>query len=266
VPPDTVLTVARLRFGTFNLLHGLVVATGTVRESDLWDAVRSLDTDVLALQEVDRGQERSHKIDQAAVAADAMSAQWWRFAPVLNGTPGSLWVPADPLSDPPGPAYGIALASRLPVLSWHARSFPAGPVRLPLSVPGQRGLRPVADHPRAALGAVLIGPDGPFTVVATHLSFVPGWNVRQLRSIARWLTTMPAPRLMLGDLNLPGVLPSLIGRQTQLAHAATYPSWRPRVQIDHVLADGLGMTTVRAVSVQRLPISDHAALTVDIEW
>lgn len=262
------LPVARLRFGTFNLLHGLSVPTGTVRDADLSDAIRSLDTDVLAVQEVDRGQERSHKTDQAAVAAAAMSAQWWRFAPMVNGVPGSFWTPADPLSDPPGPAFGIALISRLPVLSWHARLFPAAPIRVPLPrvPPGGPALQRVPDHPRAALGAVLIGPDGPFTVVATHLSIVPGWNVSQLRSIASWLMTMPAPRLVLGDLNLPGSLPSLISRHTQLARAATFPAWRPRLQLDHILADGLGMTAVREVTVRRMPISDHAALTADLEW
>lgn len=258
--------MARLRFGTFNLLHGLSLPTGTVRESHLRDAVRSLDTDVLALQEVDRGQTRSHKADQASIAAEALDAPWWRYAPVTVRMSENQWVVADPLSDPPGPAYGIALVSRLPVLSWHARSFPAAPVKAPLIVPGMRGLRRVPDHPRAALGAVLIGPDGAFTVVATHLSFVPGWNVHQLRAIVRWTATMPAPRLVIGDLNLPGSLPALISRWTQLARAATYPVWRPRVQFDHVLADGLGAAVVRGVGVRRMRISDHAALTVDLEW
>lgn len=258
--------MARLRFGTFNLLHGLSVASGSVAEDDLRAAAASLDTDVLALQEVDRGQPRSHKTDQAAAVADVLDAHWWRFAPALIGTPGLRWTRADAMSDPPGPAYGIALVSRLPVLSWHARSFPAAPVRLPLPIAGRRGLSPVPDHPRVALAAVLIGPDGPFTVVAAHLSFVPGWNVRQLRAIVRWLATMPAPRLILGDLNLPGSLPSTISRWSQLARVPTYPSWHPRVQWDHVLSDGLGHSTVRGVEVRRLPISDHAALTVDLEW
>ena len=41
------------------------------------------------------------------------------------------------------------------------------------------------------------------TVAATHLSFVPGWNVRQLRQVVRALRALPAPRILLGDLNLP---------------------------------------------------------------
>lgn len=259
--------MADLRFGTFNLLHGLAVAAGEVREGDLRQGIASLSADVLAMQEVDRGQPRSHKADQAAVAADALDARWWRFAPTLTGTPGlDTASPANPLSDPTGPAYGVALVSRLPVLSWHARSFPAAPLRLPLQVAGQRGLTLVPDQPRVVLAAVLIGPDGPFTVAAAHLSFVPGWNVRQLRATIRWLATMPPPRLLLGDLNLPGSLPRMISHWAQLARVATYPSWRPRVQWDHVLAQGVDRGAVRTVTVRRLGISDHAALSVDVTF
>jgi len=41
----------------------------------------------------------------------------------------------------------------------------------------------------------------------------------------------------------------------------------PRVQLDHVLADGLtGEQRAGAVAeVHRLPVSDHAAVTVDLD-
>lgn len=256
----------QLRFGTFNVLHGLSVTTGAIRRDDLLACAAGLDTDVLALQEVDRGQPRSHKVDQAGAIADALAAPWWRFAPAIDGVPGRRPAPADPLSDPPGPAHGIALVSRLPVLRWYARRFPAAPIPMPLHVALRPGLTVVPDHQRVALAGVLVGPDGPFTVVATHLSFVPGWNVRQLRAIARWLATMPAPRLLLGDLNIPGSLPGTIAQCAQLARVPTYPSWRPCVQWDHVLADGAGRGDVRTVTTQQLPVSDHAALTVDLSW
>jgi endonuclease/exonuclease/phosphatase family metal-dependent hydrolase len=258
--------VARLRFGTYNILHGKSVAAGTVHEDGLHTAAAGLDADVLSLQEVDRGQPRSHKADQAAIAAAALDSPWWRYAPAFSGTPSRPWSPADPLADEPGPSSGIALISRLPVLAWYARRFGAAPLPVPLTVAGERGLHPVQDHPRVALAAVVVGPDGPFTVVAAHLSFVPGWNVRQLRTIVRWAAGMPGPRLLLGDLNLPGRLPAVISRWNQLARVPTFPAWRPRVQWDHVLSDGLTAGSVRGVSVNRLSISDHAALLVDVEW
>jgi endonuclease/exonuclease/phosphatase family metal-dependent hydrolase len=254
-----------LRFGTFNLLHGQGVASGAARETDLRDAAAALDADVLGLQEVDRGQPRSGKTDQAAVVAEVLDSPWWRFAPALTGTPGQRWAPADPLSDPVGPAYGIALVSRLRVLHWLAASFPAAPMRLPLNVAGRRGLTRVADEPRTALAAVVVGPDGPFTVATAHLSFVPGWNVRQLRAIVRWLATMPPPQVLLGDLNMPASLPGALTRWVELARTPTYPSWRPRVQLDHALGRGLGHDAVRAVMARRLSVSDHCALVLDID-
>lgn len=258
--------MARLRFGTLNLLHGLAVDTGQVLESDLRRAVTVVDADVLGLQEVDRGQPRSGKADQASVVAAELDAPWWRFAPALTGTPQGHWTQADPLGDTAGPAYGIALVSRLRVLQWAARRFPATPVRLPLHVAGRRGLTRVSDEPRVALAAIVVGPDGPFTVATAHLSFVPGRNVRQLLGVTRWLSTLPAPRLLLGDLNLPGRLPGDLTRWADLGRTPTYPSWRPRVQWDHILGHGVGHDAVRAVAARRLAVSDHAALIVEIDW
>jgi hypothetical protein len=49
-----------------------------------------------------------------------------------------------------------------------------------------------------------------------------------------------------------------------LVRAATYPSSRPRVQFDHVLAHALDGARIGPASVVRLPVSDHCALTVDL--
>jgi endonuclease/exonuclease/phosphatase family metal-dependent hydrolase len=256
--------MARLRFGTFNLLYGRSIRTGGTDEVDLRAAAAALDTDVLGLQEVDRGQPRSGKADQAAVVADELDAPWWRFIPVLSGMPPA-WEHADSIDESATSAYGVALVSRLRVLHWQLRRFPAAPVSLPLSVVGRRGLTRVPDQPRAALAAIVVGPDGPFTVATTHLSFVPGWNARQLRSIVRWLAAMPPPRILCGDLNLPGRTPGVLTGWADLARTPTYPSWRPRVQLDHVLASGVSLNAVRAATAMRLPVSDHCALAVDVE-
>jgi endonuclease/exonuclease/phosphatase family metal-dependent hydrolase len=258
-----------VRVATFNLLHGRSIGDGDVAEASLRDAAGRLDADVVGLQEVDRGQDRSSGVDQTAVVADALGATSWRFVPTLHGTPGSpvRWVPAvgdgEGAGDG-GPTYGVGLVSRLPVQSYAVRRFRPAPVGMPLMVPGRSGLTMVPDEPRLGIAAVLDGPTGPFTVVTAHLTFIPGWNVAQLRALAQWAVTFPAPRLLIGDFNLPGRLPRMATRWTQLARAATYPSWKPRVQFDHVLGDGVPETAVRSVESVRLPVSDHCALVVEL--
>lgn len=261
-----------MRVATYNLLNGRSVADGVVDPERLRAAAVRLDADVVGLQEVDRQQARSGGVDQAAVVADALGAAHWRFAPSLLGTPGPVvtWTTATEEVDavqPDGPTYGVALVSRLPVLSWRVTRFPASRRGLPLIVPDDDGrprVRRIPDEPRTALAAVVEGPRGPLTVVAVHLSFVPGVNVRQLRALVRRLADLPRPLLLAGDLNLPRPLPRRLTGWTPLATAATYPSWRPRVQFDHVLADGLPSQARFSGQALALEVSDHCALAVDV--
>lgn len=265
--------MAALGIVTFNLLHGLSLRDGQARVADLRAAAGMLDADVLALQEVDRHQPRSAEADQTAVVAAELSAPWWRFVPTLHGTPepGKSWVPADEddgsaaaAGTVRGPAYGIGLVSRQPVLQWRVLRFARAAGSLPLLVPG-RGIVRVPDEPRVAVAAIVAGPSGPFTIATTHVSFVPPHGQRQLRAIVRWLAGAPRPVLLAGDLNTPGRLPAWLSGYTQLARRATYPSWKPRVQWDHVLADGVAPAQVGEVSARQLPVSDHCALRVDVD-
>lgn len=273
--PDSGAAV--LTLGTWNLLHGRSLTHGQVREDDLRAGAIALDADVVALQEVDRGQPRSGFTDQTAVVADALGATWHRFVPALWGEPGGAWEQASgdervapaPAAEPDPsmgrPAYGIGLVSRWPVLDWDVLGFPPARLGLPLLVPG-RGLMKVDDEPRVAVAARVDTPAGAITVVGTHLSFVPGVNVRQLRAVVRWAQQWPAPRVVLGDLNLPGRLPTLATGWQQLTRTATYPSWRPRVQFDHVLAHADLAGRVERTMSSRQPVSDHNPVTVTVSW
>ncbi|MGH3341501.1 MAG: endonuclease/exonuclease/phosphatase family protein [Carbonactinosporaceae bacterium] len=260
-----------LRFATFNLLHGLSPMQDATDTALLYESAKLLDVDVVGFQEVDRFQPRSGGVDQAALTAEALDARHWQFVPTLRGTLGRDAVAAtgtlpdrDPSADR-APSYGIGLASRLPVIRWRMRRFEAAPVGLPLLVPGQRRLTRVSDEPRAALAAVVELPQGgPMTVITAHLSFVPGWNITQLRRIVSWVGDLPAPRLILGDLNLPGTLPRTVTGWRQLARLATYPAHAPRVQFDHMLAVGVGPERVRYAETLHLLVSDHRALVLDL--
>jgi endonuclease/exonuclease/phosphatase family metal-dependent hydrolase len=258
-----------VRLATFNLLHGRSLTDGLVDPDRLTAAVAALDADVLALQEVDRDQSRSGKLDLTALAARALAAPEHHFAAAVVGTPGEQFRPLTHDDDGHGePLYGVGLVSRYPVRSWQVTRLRAAPVRSPVYVPGpRRGLVLLHDEPRVVLAAVLDTPHGRLTVAATHLSFVPGWNVLQLRRVVRALRTLPAPRILLGDLNLPAGPAALLSRWRPLGRRPTYPAGEPRVQLDHVLADRQDLDRLPPVTAVNTPlstISDHRPLVVDL--
>jgi endonuclease/exonuclease/phosphatase family metal-dependent hydrolase len=256
-----------VRLATFNLLHGRSLSDGTVHADRVTAAVADLDADVLGLQEVDRAQPRSGLLDLTALAAAALDAPTHRFAAAVVGTPGETWQPWRSDDDNRHPLYGIALVSRYPVLRWQITALPGAPIRSPVYT-GDDGIRLLKDEPRVLLAAVLDGPHGPITVATTHLSFVPGWNLRQLRHAVRALRALPAPRVLLGDLNMPASVARAMTGWHTLGRAPTYPSPAPRAQLDHILADPRGQARlgrVVQVSTPHPPVSDHRPLIVQLD-
>lgn len=259
-----------MRLATFNLMHGRSLYDGRVDPARLRAAVAALDADVLGMQEVDRDQPRSGGVDLAALAAAVLGESVaHRFAPAVIGTPGEAFRTVTATDAGVGePHYGVALATRWPVLAWRVARLPAARMRSPVYSPGRPGgLVLLDDEPRVLLAAVVDGPVGPMTVATTHLSFIPGWNVRQLRQVIRALRTLPGPRVLLGDLNIPGRMAAVVSGWRMLARRPTYPSPVPRVQFDHILLDPRGggvVPPVRAVETPVVSVSDHRPLVVQL--
>jgi endonuclease/exonuclease/phosphatase family metal-dependent hydrolase len=248
-----------VRLATFNILSGRAPDAAVVDPGRFGAAIAGLDADVLALQEVDRGQPRSGGLDLTALAAEAMGATDHRFAAALAGRPGT-WVPATGFEPVDGPAYGIALLSRHPVSAWRVVRLPALPGRVPYLWPGARRPSWVRDEARVALVADLATPIGPLRVAATHLSFLAVSSGRQLR---RLLAAVDDADVLAGDLNMRPARAARLTGLRALATGATFPARRPVVQIDHLLArdDRLVASGPRVVA---LPVSDHRALVVDL--
>ena len=88
-----------LRVAAYNVKHGLGM-DGEVDLERIAAVLGPLDADVITLQEIDRGVERTHGVDQARRLGEllGMEAHFGEFMPYQGGE------------------YGMAVLSRLPVL------------------------------------------------------------------------------------------------------------------------------------------------------
>lgn len=252
-----------MKLVTFNILHGRTPGDGVDLDRFV-DCVTRLDADILALQEVDSIQARSGLADLTALAAEAMGARSHRFVAAIAGTPGSTWMAATGEEQPGTAAYGVALLSRYPALNWQVSRLPRIPFRFPLYLREPGKFIVVHEEPRAAVIGQFDTPLGEITVVNTHLSFVPAWNRFQLHRLMRDIRGLPAPRILTGDLNMPGGPARRWSHLRQLASAPTFPADKPSRQLDHVLTDDPTLTA-SACETPALPVSDHRPLAVQLQ-
>ncbi len=259
-----------LRMATANAASG----RGAGWDLAPWAAeAAALGVDVLAVQEVDHLLTRSGGADQTALLAAALTAaptgggdRWHsRFAAAVHGTPGNVrTMRSAPATDLAEPSYGVALLSRHPVEWWREHRMAPSGLKVPVRKPSwtNEDLVVVGDEQRVALAARVLAPDGPVTVLTTHLSFVPWRAAAQLRDLVGWARELPRPLVLLGDLNLPGRVPARLTGWTPVAAGPTYPAHRPVAQLDHVLLDA-GTTGARLTgpaTLHRLAAGDHLAL------
>ena len=235
--------------------------------------------DLVGVQECDYLLERSGNAHQIADIARKIGAPYFAFAPSIIGTPGEKWrklqaddqriiTNADAATQYEG-SYGIGIASKIEVVKWHRLDLGNAPFGAPLLIagdesgPGKPRMLYIRDEPRLAIAATLA--DG-YTVINAHLSFVPGYNLRQLNKIKRWAQELEVATgtmaIIMGDFNLPLNLPVVGSNWKSLASYSTYPSWGAKIQFDYILSK-------EALASKPLPtlmpgVSDHLPISAEI--
>jgi len=233
-----------VRVLTYNIHHG----EGRDRQVDLprlADVMKSVQPDLVALQEVDQGTERASGADQLAELEQLMN---------MHGEFGKA-------IDYQGGSYGVAVLSRWPVLNAENRPLPSSPDR----------------EARTALTVqVRVGEGGPLVrFTSTHLDQARDSEDRlaQARSLQALPVIEGSPTILAGDLNArPDTeVMKMFEAQWTIASSAdaspTVPGGRPRLRGDYVLVrplDGWRVTESRIID--ETVASDHRPVLVVLEW
>ena len=272
-----------VRITSWNLLHGMAIPPQDSADPEaLQRAIQSLESDVFAFQEVDHFLPRSKSRPQMRDIAESIAARDWAMGASVIGTPGESWRKkhedepeiisnTSSHSELMHECYGIGIVSKIPVTSWHRLNLGNSPLGLPLIVPGDETGKGkprfiyVKDEPRLALAAVL---ENGFTIVNTHLSFVPGFNLAQLRRVKKWALEIAESTgtraIVLGDLNLPKNLPVVASKWKSLVTQNTYPSWGGKIQFDYILSPDLAFGEYSVRNFAPTGVSDHLPIGIEI--
>ena len=263
-----------MKVTSWNLLHGMTIPPKSDDDfAGLAAAATELGSDVIAIQEVDHGLARSKNAFQTRDIAIAMGAKNWAFAPAIIGSPEGKWEKAnndiatniESTSAIDSGSYGIGIVSKISVIKWHRLNLGRSIVGMPLLIPdtetGKAKAIYIKDEPRVALAAQL---ENGWTVINTHLSFVPGMNLIQLAKLKKWADTFGEKVLLMGDFNLPSAVPAIGSKWQSLYAQNTYPSWKPKIQFDYILSKVVDLKDVIQVQTTESGISDHLPLTIEV--
>ncbi|WP_326766725.1 endonuclease/exonuclease/phosphatase family protein [Streptomyces sp. NBC_01591] len=248
-----------LRVATYNIHAG--AGTDNVFDLDRQAAeLRSLDADVIGLQEVDvHWGTRSEWRDLAGELAERLDMQV-SFAPVYSldpQTPGA-----------PRREFGVAVLSRYRIVSAENHEITRLSTQVPNPVPA----------PAPGFGEVVVRVKGlPVHVYVTHLDYRADPSVRsaQVADTRRIMAEdqepgtgrRPVRQILLGDLNAAPAAPELAPLWTELTDVEpggpTYPAQDPVQRIDYV-AVSKDSVRIRDAAVAETLASDHRPVVADL--
>lgn len=242
VPETVTSTVATLRVVSYNIRHG----RGSDDKLDLGrtaSVLRSLSPDIVGLQEVDEGVERSGDVDEAAFLGEALG---------MHHAFGAFM-------EYQGGRYGMGILSRYPIQRVTPYELPEG------------------NEPRVALMVEVDVPVvGRVAVVNVHFDWVSSDSFRlaQASAVTGLLDTLSLPYILLGDFNdIPEsrTLALFKERADEAmkpdAGRLTFSATDPRREIDFIFSAPKGRWEARGVRVvDERVASDHRPVFAELVW
>lgn len=268
---------------SFNTHAGM---DGWGRRYDLTDACRTLDADVIVLQETFAPLQGASQADELAAElgytpVELPLARAWRRQEGIEG--GAGWEPrkvlpttekalqvgrrvddakrADLANYEEG-TWGLSVLSRPRVVT--TETLQLGRLKRDFTRRGALVVE-LAVEPVAAAPAPPQGGEGNFTVIGTHAAHLSVGSPLQIRLLHRQLPRDGSPAALAGDMNLWGPpLSLLLPGWTRAVRGRTWPAWRPHSQPDHVLVNRA--VTVVSGEVVHAGNSDHLAVRVQLRF
>jgi len=212
------------------------------------EILNKINADIVLLQEVDFSSERSHFIDQARILAKKAKYSFIAKAPLLkthfypnfNGTLGKL-------------DYGICILSKFPIYNPYIHIFDY-PQEIPFYL---RWLYPLHGLQKVQL----IIKDKKIDIINVHFDpFSSKTQTQEIVFLKNWLKKASNPLILGGDFNAPASLlefDNLIEIVKQYLESPTYPSDKPKEQIDHIFTNKTSKLSYGYVEYDAKTISDH---------
>jgi endonuclease/exonuclease/phosphatase family metal-dependent hydrolase len=244
-------TAAPLRVMTYNIHAGKDAAQVHNLER-VAGVIKGANADIVLLQEVDRGTQRSAGEDHVATL-ERLTGMHAAFVKSL---------------DYQGGLYGIAVLSRFPLDSAHV---------IPLNVlPKQE--RSGTYEPRVGLHVIVRTPAGPLHVVNTHIdpAAEPTYRHQEVMGLLAHIRNhgaAAAPLVFGGDLNARPTTPEIAALSLSFADSwaqcgnggagYTFPAHAPDRRIDYLMLRQLSCTQAEVVETQA---SDHRPFLITIQF
>ena len=229
-----------IRVATYNIKHGRGM-DGVLDLERTLATLKSLNADVIALQEVDDQARRSGGVDQASWLAErlGMHAAYGAFMDFQGGR------------------YGLAILSRRPILSHESWRLPEG------------------NEPRVALATRIETDAGEvITAVAVHFDWVKddGFRYAQALETLRQIQTLDTPWIVFGDFNdVPdsrtmNAFRKVAGNARKPSDSsATFPADEPNIEIDYILSGPSSSWSPTSATVIKESIaSDHRPVVAEL--